>query len=285
MKIFDGKKAAAKILNELKADIKKTKRLLAIAVILVGDNEASKLYIELKKKAAAKVGIDVKEYIFSHQVKEEEIIAKIEELNKDKKVNGIIVQLPLPAVFNADKIIESIEPNKDVDGFHKENRRRLEKGEKCLWPVMPMAILLAIQAALKNNFKDKKILALVNSEVFGQTLQVVLKQHGAEVEYLVRNTCIVLGAEKEVKAADVLIIVCGCPNFIKQDVIKENAVLIDCGITRFHDGKVVGDVDKESVKNKASFLTPVPGGVGPLTVALLLGNVLLATKIAYKKSK
>lgn len=278
MKIFDGKKNAKEILKDIGAKIKKEKIKPILAVIMVGDNESSKLYVKLKKKAAAKIGIEINEYIFDSQAKEEEIIGKIRELNDDPKTDGIIVQLPLPAIFNTDKIIEAIDPAKDVDGFHPENRRLLEKGKTVLAPVLPMAILLAVKSALKNESRDKKILALVNSDIFGQTLKVVFKQEELEMDYLVRNTCIVLGVEKEVKSADVLIIVCGCPNFIKGDVIKEGAVLIDAGITRFHNGKVVGDVDRESVKEKASFLTPVPGGIGPLTVALLLKNVYLAAK-------
>lgn len=276
MELFDGKKAAGKILAELKKEIKTAKLKPSFAVILVGENEASKLYIKLKKKAAAKIGISVKEYFFDSQVLEEEIINKIKELNEDGSVSGIIVQLPLPAVFNAEKIIEAIDPKKDIDGFHKKNRRLLEKKQACLMPVLPSAILIVIKSALLD--KDKKILALVNSEIFGQTLKLVLEQEGYKVTYSVCKTCIVLGIEKEVKEADVLITVCGCPNFIKGDMIKEGAILVDAGITRFHDGKVVGDVDRESVKGKAAFLTPVPGGIGPLSVALLLKNVFLAAK-------
>jgi len=278
MKLFDGKKVARKILKELAAEIKKAKIKPKLAVILVGDDEASKLYVRLKKEAGKKVRIEVVEHKFSVQASEEEIISCVDRLNKDPEINGIVVQLPLPAVLNTDRIIDAIEPTKDADGFHRVNRQLLAKGQASLLPVLPLTILTALTAAFKNKVADKKILALVNSEIFGQTLRMVLVKEGWRMDYLVRRTCVVFGAEKEIKTADVIISVCGCPQMIKGEMIKQGAVLIDAGITRYHDGKVSGDVDMESIKNKAVFLTPVPGGLGPLTVALLLRNVYLAAK-------
>lgn len=274
-------------MKDLAADIKKDKIRPALAVVLVGENEASKLYVKLKKEAAVKIGVEIKEFYFGDQAKEEEIIDRIEKLNEDEKVHGIIVQLPLPAVFNTERILEIISPQKDVDGFHKENRRLLEKGETPHFlPVLPLAILTAIADAVKKNLaslKNKNILALVNSEIFGSILKLVLEKEGAPLKYQVRNTCIVLGIEKEIQAADILITVCGCPNLIKGEMIKSGVILIDGGVTRYHDGKVVGDVNRKDVKSKAAFLTPVPGGIGPLTVALLLRNVFLAAKGIVKK--
>jgi len=278
MKIFNGKKAARKILKDLAGKIKSEKIHPVLAVILVGDDEASLLYIKLKKEAGKKTGVRVDEYIFDRQTKEGEVIFKIQELNQDESVSGIIVQLPLPTMLNADRIIDAISPIKDVDGFHKKNREFLEKNEARVLPVLPSAILAATAEALKNDFSGKKILALVSSEIFGHSLKMVLEKQGADIDYMVRKTCIVLGAEKEIKNADVLITVCGCPNFIKGDMIKDGVILIDAGITRYSGGKVVGDVNRESVKAKAAFLTPVPGGIGPVTVALLLKNVYLAAK-------
>jgi methylenetetrahydrofolate dehydrogenase (NADP+)/methenyltetrahydrofolate cyclohydrolase len=184
----------------------------------------------------------------------------------------------LPAVFNSDDIIAAISPEKDVDGFHPENRRLLEREkEPFFMPVFPTAILQAINSAL-NDFAVKKALALVNSQIFGETLKQVLEKNSIKSDFMVRNTCVVFGAENQIKEADILIIALGCPSFIKSDVIKEGAILIDGGVTRFHNGKVVGDVDVKSVESKASFLTPVPGGLGPITVALLLKNVYLSAK-------
>ncbi len=278
MKIFNGKKMADEILKETSRQIKKEKLKPALAVILIGENEASKIYVKIKKQTAAKIGIKVHEYLFSDKNREGEIIARIEELNGDEKISGIIVQLPLPAIFNADKIIDAIDPAKDVDGFQRENRQLLEKGEVRLAPVLPSAIALVLESALGGDFKGRIMIALVNSEIFGRSLKTILTQKGAACEYLVRNTCVILGSEKEIKSADVLISACGCPNFIKADMIKEGAILVDAGVTRWSDGQVVGDFDRESVKSKAAFLTPVPGGIGPLTVALLLRNVYLAAK-------
>ncbi len=280
MKLFNGQKAADKILKELKVEIEKKKIRPVLAAILVGEDEASKLYLRLKKEVGKKVGIEVRDFNFSSQAKEEKIIAEIKKLNDDKRIQGIIVQLPLPAVFNTDKIIEAISPAKDVDGFHRENRRLIEKGkEPNFMPVLPAAILLAIAASSGNNLKNlenKNILAVVNSETFGLVLKLVLEEEGLSLKYQARNTCLVLGLEKEMQNADVLISVCGCPSLIKGAMIKNGAILIDGGITRYYDGKVVGDVDRQDVADKAAFLTPVPGGIGPLTVALLLRNVYLA---------
>lgn len=278
MKLFNGKKTAQGILQDLGEQIKKAAVQPRLAVILVGDDEASKLYIKLKKAAAERIGIGVEEYYFGVQAKEEEIIERIKQLNADPRANGIIVQLPLPAMLDADRIVAAIDSSKDVDGFGEQSRRLLEKGRANFAPVLPAAILTALQAALEDNLKNKKILALVNSEIFGRVLKLVFKKEGGQLDYLVRNTCVVLGAEQQLKSADVLITVCGCPFLIKGEMIKEGAVLIDAGITRYHDGKVVGDVDRESVALKAAFLTPVPGGIGPVSVALLLRNVYLAVK-------
>jgi len=282
MILFDGKKAADKILKEIGGQIKKKKRNRpALAVILVGEDSASKLYIKLKKAAAKKIGIQVEEHLFAADVKEEEVLAKINELNENKKIKGIIVQLPLPAMLNPDRIIAAIDAKKDVDGFQKENKRFSlikEKAEPRLQPVLPQAILTALREALNNNLAGKKMVALVNSDIFAQTLKSVLEKAGADISCIVRKACVIMGAEREVKDADILITVCGCPKFIKSDMIKEGAILIDAGITRYSDGKVVGDIDGESVRDKAAFLTPVPGGIGPLTVALLLKNVYLASR-------
>lgn len=285
MKIFNGKKVAQKILEKLAAKIKKERIQPVLAVISVGKNEPSKLYLKLKKEAASRISIRVQEYCFSAQVKEKEIIQKIKELNENNEVDGIIVQLPLPIIFNRERIIGAISPTKDVDGFHQENWRLLQKNKPYFFPVLPSVILLVLSQAFKSDWKNKKITALVNSEIFGQVLKLVLKKEGAEINYLVRNNCSMSDLEKKLKSADILITVCGCPNLIKKEMIKKGAILIDAGITRDKDGQVVGDVDKKEIEEKASFLTPVPGGIGPLTVALLLRNVYLAARnFAAKKS-
>lgn len=280
MKIFNGKRAAGKILLFLKNKIKKEKITPRLAVILVGDDSASKLYIKLKKKAARKVGIKVVQYNFKKNVKENSIVKKIVFLNKNTLINGILVQLPLPGGFNTDKIVQAIDPKKDVDGFHKINRDLLKKGKNpFLYPILPSGILIALKSAAKN-LKNKKIVALVNSKVLGQTLKDFFKkEERIKINYLLRRNI----ADLNLKSADVIITVCGKANLIKGEMVKNKVILIDAGFTYFR-GKSVGDVNRESVEEKAAFLTPVPGGIGPLTVALLLKNVYLAAKKYGKHS-
>ena len=279
VRLFDGKKVANKILEDLKQRIKKENLKPKLAVILVGEDEASKIYIRLKKEAAERVGVEFELYKYDSGIKEEKIIAKIEELNTRDNVTGIIVQLPLPQGLDKNEIISAIDPLKDVDGFHEENRRLFEKGETRFEPVLPSAILRAIKETVGENVARKKAVALVNSAIFGQMLKLVLEKHGIDFKYIIRNVCSIGGAEKELKESDIVISVCGCPGLITGDMIKKGAVVIDAGIFRSQDGKVVGDTDRASVENIVSFLTPVPGGLGPLVIALLLNNVFIASKI------
>ena len=267
MRIFNGKKEAEKILSDLKKKIKKERIEPKLAVILVGSNEASKLYIKLKRKKARETGVQLKQHKFKKWNKEEAILQKIEVLNKNRLVNGIIVQLPLPEGFNTGKILSKINPRKDVDGFHKKT---------LFFSPFISAILIALKKSSRN-LKGKKIIALVNSDIFGKTLKNSLNKENIKVKYLIRRELSFQKIKSSLKSADVLITVCGVPNLIKGDMINKGAILIDGGITLIKN-KVVGDVDRKSVKNEAAFLTPVPGGLGPLTVALLLKNVYLTAK-------
>lgn len=269
MRIFNGKKVAAKILHDLKEDIKQSKIRPGLAIVLIGENPESLLYVSLKEKAAQQVGINVLKFRFSKGVVQEDIKRKIQELNQDQKINGIIIQLPLPNEYNQDEIIAQIDPKKDVDGFHPANK----------WLKSPMisAIILAIKEK-DIDFVGKKVVALVNSDIFGRQLVASLAKEGLKAEYLLKKTCSISDMQ-DLKSADISITACGCPNMIKQDMIKHSAVLIDAGITRIGERRVVGDVDVDSVKDKASFLTPVPGGLGPVTVALLLKNTFLASEL------
>jgi len=312
MRLFNGKKVAEKILKNLKQKIRKENLKPKLAVILVGEDEASKIYIRLKKEAAGRVGVGFELYRYDNSIEEEEIIAKIKELNERADITGIIIQLPLPEGLNRDKIISAIDVLKDVDGFHTENRRLFEQGKPNFEPVLPNAILTAIKEAyhqpscrtcfgislpeilkqVENKFsaskqddkkskilQNKKAVALVNSDIFGQTLKLFLEMEEINFKYIIRNACLIKGAEKELKQADIVISVCGCPGLITGETIKKGAIVIDGGIFRSKDGKVVGDVERASVEGVASFLTPVPGGLGPLVIALLLNNVFIASKM------
>lgn len=267
MLIFDGKKEAEKILQDLKNEIKKAKKegtRPSLAVISVGRNLASELFIKNKKIAAKKIGIKIIEYRFLVAVQEKEIIGKIRQLNKDPDITGMIVQLPLSKNLNFGKIIEEIAPEKDVDGFGKKTEFQ---------PPLISAILTALEE-IEGNIQEKEILAVVNSDIFGVTLKKFLTLKGLKVNYLLSED--IFNKKNIIQKADVVITALGTPKFIKGDMVKEGVMLIDAGIIVSGFGKVIGDVDKESVFEKAAFLTPVPGGIGPLTVAFLLKNVYLS---------
>lgn len=276
MLIFNGKKVAENILWDLKKQITRKKIEPFLAIILVGENPTSKLYVKLKKEAGKRVGIKVVEHKFKKNTKEKDIVQKIKSLNKNKLVNGIIVQLPLPKGLNAERIIGALDPKKDVDGFHRKNLKLLNKGKPYFFPVLPLAIFSALKTGTKST-KGKKILALVNSDLFGKTLQDFFRRKGLKVDYFSKNDLTPRERKLITETADVVISICGYPRFIKGDMIKKKAILIDAGITKIKK-RVKGDIEKKSVAKKAAFLTPVPGGIGPITVALLLKNVFLAAK-------
>ena len=217
-----------------------------------------------KEEAADKIGIKVKKYILSKDSSEEEILEIVNFLNQDKQVNGILVQMPLPTYISSDRIIQAINPKKDVDGFLLKSK-------------FDSPFVLAIQKAINTtgkDLRDKKIIALVNSDAFGKKLVDSLKP--CLKKYILCKGCAFSGTASMVQA-DVIISALGQPNIIKSSMIKQDVILIDGGISR-KNGKIVGDVDKKSVKEKAKWLSPVPGGIGPMTVAFLLKNVVLSIK-------
>ena len=279
MVIFNGKKAAEAILLEVKEKILEKKLQPVLSIISVGEDSSSKLFIKNKKKSAKRIGIGINHYKFKEDVSEEELIGKIEESNADKSVSGIIVQLPLPKNLNTNLILSKVDPKKDVDGFHKVNRDLLRKGESPYFnPPLPSAVLLTLKAAT-NDFKGKKILIVANSKIFGETVRNFLKKEaGIKASFVLKTKNHFLDIGAKLRSADVLITVCGCVKQLKAEMVKQGAILIDGGIIVLSNGKVAGDADKKSVSKKVSFLSPVPGGLGPLTVAFLLKNVYLAAK-------
>jgi methylenetetrahydrofolate dehydrogenase (NADP+)/methenyltetrahydrofolate cyclohydrolase len=264
MKVIEGKKIADKILADLKKQIKARKIKPCLAIILIGDNPASHLYVRLKEKAAREIGVKIKKYLLPKRVSEKEVLRIIESLNQDSRVNGILVQMPLPSKVSADRIIPAIDPKKDVDGFLPQSKFN---------PPLILAIWQALKAT-KENLKNKETVAMVNSDVFGQALGYFFKKKRVKFSYTLAGS---KGMRKRIKEADILITVLGRPNFIKGSLLKKEVILIDGGITK-RGKRVIGDIDRKSVAKKASWLTPVPGGIGPITVALLLKNVVLATK-------
>ena len=262
MVIFDGRKKANEILFELKKEIKKLKVKPGLAVISVSFDPASQLFIKNKKKMAQEVGIKIFHYQYGAQVKEKVLLEKIKKLNNNKEVNGIIVQLPLAKRFNTDKIINQIDFKKDVDGFRQQSQ---------FSSPLILAIFIALKS-IKGGLKNKKILALTNSDIFAKTLKDFLK------EKKIKISCSQDRKTPKTKSADILITVLGEPGLIQEKMVKNRIALIDAGITVEGKNKIKGDVNQESVSQKASFLTPVPGGIGPLNVALLLNNVYLSCR-------
>jgi len=259
MKNIDGKKIADGILEDLKEEIKNMSFELCLGVVLVGDDPASLLYVQKKEESADKIGIEIKKYILSKDSSEEEILEIVNFLNQDEQVNGILVQMPLPKHVSSDKIIQAINPKKDVDGFLLKSK-------------FDSPFVLAIQKAINatgEDLRNKKIIALVNSDAFGKIVKRIIK-----ADYLIG---FIKDYINDLKKADVIITALGQPNIIKSSMIKQNVILIDGGISK-KNGRIVGDVDKKSVKEKAKWLSPVPGGIGPMTIAFLLKNVVLSIK-------
>jgi methylenetetrahydrofolate dehydrogenase (NADP+) / methenyltetrahydrofolate cyclohydrolase len=265
LNLIDGKILAEQIKDKLALEISKLKsRRPHLAIILAGSREDSQLYVSLKEREAKKLGIDTSLYKLTEFEGEKEILELINFLNKDTEIDGILVQLPLPAKFDTDQIISAIDPAKDVDGFCPNHPSDVDS-----------PVFLATAECFKYcglDLTDKKICLLYNSDIFGQDFQKFLEKLGAQVEIIPAKD-IDNNLSHITRSADILISALGRPKFITAELIKDQAVLIDIGITKV-DGKVVGDVDLESTKNKASYISPVPGGIGPLTIAFLFKNVL-----------
>jgi len=276
-KIIDGKKLAEKIKDEIVKEIiglNKDPHNIArpnLAIILIGERSDSELYVNLKEREAKKVGIDTHLYKCAENISELEIIEMIKCLNEDKTIDAILVQLPLPSGIDTDTVILAIDPTKDVDGFQPDNLEKLLKS--CTVPTLMPPVFATVLEMLKSinyEIKNKQVCIISNSNIFGQSLAHVLKCLGAEIK-------IVKAADKNLvkatKEADVLITAVGKPEFIKKDMVKKEAVVIDIGITK-EKNKVSGDVDFLDVKDKVSYITPVPGGVGPMTIAMAFKNTL-----------
>ena len=273
--IIDGKKISQEIKDEIKeqvAQLKAEGSEVCLAVIQVGNNPASTVYVGNKKKACAYTGITSLAYELPEETTEEELLQKIEELNQDKKVNGILVQLPLPKHMDEDKIIEAISPAKDVDGFHPVNVGALSIGKDGFISCTPYGIIQLLKRS-GTEIDGKNCVIIGRSNIVGKPMaQFLLRENGT----------VTIGHShtknlKEITAqADIVVAAIGKANYITADYIKEGAVVIDVGINRNENGKLCGDVDFAQVSEKASAITPVPGGVGPMTIAMLMQNCLEA---------
>ena len=274
--IIDGKKCSEEILENLRRDIseykEKTGKVPGLAVIILGNNAASKIYVKSKIRACEKTGILSREIILDENISEEELINEIEKLNNDKNINGILVQLPLPPHINEKKICEAISVKKDVDGFKAENLGKIMLGDDDGFiSCTPQGIIYLIDQ-LNMDLHGKNVIVVGRSNIVGKPVASLLINKGATTTVCNSKTKDLAGI---LRKADIIVIAIGKAKFLTKDMVKEGAVVIDVGINRV-DGKICGDVDYENVKDIVSHITPVPGGVGPMTIAMLLKNTVKA---------
>ncbi len=269
-KIIDGRALADQIQNEVKDQMAKLGIAPGLAVVLVGSDPASLTYVKLKEKAARAAGINFHLYTFSADAKENDILASLDWLNKDPEIDAIIVQLPLPPHLDEHRIIGQIDPAKDVDGFHPDNIKQLLSGQSYIIPGLASGILQLIQST-NEAIAGKQALIIARSPEFTGALSYLLRACGVKAESRPPDDAAVKRALAE---ADIVIAAAGRPQWIKGRDIKAGAIIIDVGVNRLGDAAVVGDVDFSDCAAKAAAITPVPGGVGPMTVAMLLKNTV-----------
>jgi methylenetetrahydrofolate dehydrogenase (NADP+) / methenyltetrahydrofolate cyclohydrolase len=272
--LLDGKQLSAKILNSVKKKLVARKKKICLAVILVGEHPASVAYVRQKRLAAEKVGMRFLEIKLPISISEKQLLAEIDRLNNDKKIHGFIVQLPLPKKINTEKILESISPDKDVDGFHPLNFGRGFLNLPALLPATPAGIMRLLDF-YKISLQGKEIVVIGHSNIVGKPLAMLLINRNATVTVCDEFT---KNLAKHTKNADIVISATGVPKLIKKNMLKKNCTVIDCGCVKVDD-KLIGDVDFDNVQKIAKAITPVPGGVGPMTVAMLIENTMKAAKI------
>ena len=271
--IIDGKKEAALLREEIKKEIstlkEKHNKTPGLSVILIGDFAPSLIYVKNKEKNSREVGINSEVIKYSESITEEEVLNKIVELNKDDRVSGILVQLPLPKQINKEKIINTIHPKKDVDGFHPINVGNLSSGYNSIVPCTPLGCLLLIKK-IEKNLSGKHAVIIGRSNLNGKPMAQLLLKENCTVTIVHSKT---ENLKNECQRADILVAAVGVANLVKEDWVKKDSIIIDVGINKIGE-KIVGDVDFEQVKDKVKAITPVPGGVGPMTIACLLKNTL-----------
>lgn len=268
--LINGKQTAADIEEKLKQTIADFSSAPQLAIILVGNDEPSLIYVRNKQKAAAKIGLLSQLYHLDENISETELLKIIQQLNEDNTVNGIIVQLPLPKHLNTNRIINAISPLKDVDGFHPYNTGLLQNNEKPYFiAATPLGIMKLIKTIVPE-LTGKNVVLIGASLIVGRPLATLLLNQNCTVTITHAQT---QNIKELTSKADILVAACGVAKLVKADWIKENSILIDVGINR-DNGKLCGDIDFDDVKNKALAITPVPGGVGPMTIAMLLSNTV-----------
>ena len=277
MTILDGKKLSQKIKDELKKEVEELKKsgiTPGLAVILVGDNPASQTYVRMKKNACSDVGIYSVVHEFPETISEKELLSTIEMINQNPNIHGLLIQLPLPKHIDTTKILEKVTPHKDVDGFHPYNMGRLVEGLDSFVPCTPLGVMELFKE-YDIDLYGKDVCVVGASNIVGKPMWALLVNEMATVDICHIAT---KDLASHTKRADIVIVGVGKPNLITADMVKDDVIVIDIGINKLENGKLVGDVDFENVSKKASFITPVPGGVGPMTIAMLLKNTVKAAK-------
>ena len=284
MVLIDGKKVSAEVHNRLAEETqelkKKTGKAPGLATVLVGDDPASAVYVRNKNKICRELGFQSFENQLSSDTSEEQLLKLIDELNSNQDVHGILVQLPLPDQIDSEKVLQAIDPRKDVDGFHPINVGKLVVGNALLTPCTPTGIIELLDY-YDIEISGKHAVIVGRSNIVGKPVSMLLLQRNATITICHSRT---RNIEEVTRSADILVAAVGRANFVTEEMVSEGAVVIDVGINRV-DGKLTGDVDFESVSKKASYITPVPGGVGPMTIALLMENTLKAFKESISEKR
>lgn len=277
-KLIDGKEISARVkarVAEEVAGLKAEGISVGLAVVIVGDDPASRIYVNSKKKACALCGIDSYEYALPASTTQEELLALVKKLCADDAVNGILVQLPLPSHLDEGQIIAAIDPKKDVDAFHAVNVGKIMIGDFDFLPCTPAGCMELIDST-GVSVEGKRCVVIGRSNIVGKPMAMLLLHRNGTVTICHSRTKDLAAITRE---ADILVAAVGRPRFVTADMVKEGAVVIDVGMNRLPDGKLCGDVDFETVREKAGYITPVPGGVGPMTIATLMQNTVTAARI------
>ena len=279
MEILDGKKLSNEIIEELKVrcdELKEKGIKPKFAVIMVGNDKASQIYVKNKRKACEKVGIECVEYFLDEDIQQKELIDKIKELNSDNTIHGILLQSPIPKHLNINEAFETISPKKDVDGFNPTNVGKLCLKQDTFVSCTPFGIVKLLDK-YDIDLTGKKVTIIGRSNIVGKPLIQCFLNKNATVTVCHSKT---EDIKEHTKDADIVVVAIGKPKFLKENMVKKNSVIIDVGINRDDNGKIIGDVDFENVSKKSSYITPVPGGVGPMTIAMLMNNVIKAAENA-----
>lgn len=277
MQIIDGKAVSASVRERIKNEVEALKNMgkeTGLAVIIVGNDPASKVYVNNKKKGCEQVGINSYEYALPEETTTQELLQLINRLNSDTKVDGILCQLPLPAHIDEKTVINSIAPEKDVDAFHPVNTGHIMIGDYSFLPCTPAGIIEMLKF-YGIEISGKECVVIGRSNIVGKPMAMLLLQNNGTVTVCHSKT---ENLAEVTRRADILVAAVGKANFVTPDMVKDGAVVIDVGMNRNAQGKLCGDADFENVKNKCSYITPVPGGVGPMTITMLLNNTLTASK-------